>query len=86
MARIEVYPFKVYDSMSRNGITEGRLSTREYIRERGGEIIEGGRRNVDASLVDHQGRLVLDPSSESATFLRELDSADDHGEVCACTR
>jgi hypothetical protein len=80
--RIEVYPFSRYDSESGKMLEDRRCSTREYIRERGGVIIEGGTRLVGDTLVDHQGRLILDPSGESARLLKQLDAAEGgHGET-----
>jgi hypothetical protein len=82
MARIEVFPFRRFDSASGKMLEERRLSTREYIRERGGVIIEGGMRPVEDTLVDHQGRLVLDPSRDSARLLKQLNAAENgHGET-----
>ena len=74
MARIEVFPFKVWDPLAGAIIVVTRLSTRDFIRSAGGEIIEGRMRTVDESLVDHNGRIVLDSGIEGVKFLKELDA------------
>lgn len=76
MARVEAYPCRRYDPASGKMLEDQRLSTREYIRERGGVAIEGGMRLVDDSLVDHQGCLVLEtPGNVNRKPLTELVDA-----------
>ena len=72
MTRKEVFPFEARDATTGATITDTRLSTREYIGQRHCKIIENRMRTVDESLVDSEGRLILDPDSASAELLKEL--------------
>ena len=78
MARVDVFPFKVYDAIAGAMIPDPRLATREHIRSRGADIIERGICVVDERLVDKDGRLLLDPSSLSAAVLKELYATGGH--------
>jgi hypothetical protein len=72
MTRKEVFPFEARDASSGATIVDTRLSTREYISEHHGKIIESRMRTVHESLVDSEGRVILDPDSQSAILLKEL--------------
>ena len=72
MARKEVFPFEDRDALSGATIVDTRLSTRVYINRRHCKIIESRMRTVDESLVDSEGRLILDSNGPSAILLKEL--------------
>jgi hypothetical protein len=80
MSRKEVFPFETRDAASGVTIVDTRLSTREYISERHCMIIENRMHTVDESLVDSEGRLILDSDCPSASMLKELAEVG-HGEV-----
>jgi hypothetical protein len=80
MARKEVFPFEVRDTASGAAIVDTRLSTREFISERHWKAIEGRMRTVDESLVDNEGRVILDTDGPSAILLKELAEVG-HGEA-----
>ena len=80
MARKEVFPFEARDVASGAKIVDTRLSTREYISERHCKIVESRMRTVDESLVDSEGRLILDSDCPSANILKELAEVG-HGEA-----
>ena len=79
MTRKEVFPFEIRDTSSGATIVDTRLSTREYIGQRHWKIIESRMRTVDESLVDSEGRVILDTDGPSAELLKELAEIG-HGE------
>ena len=80
MTRKEVFPFEIRDTSSGATIVDTRLSTREYISERHWKIIESRMRTVDESLVDSEGRVIMDSDGPSADLLKELAETG-HGEA-----
>jgi hypothetical protein len=80
MTRKEVFPFESRDVASGETIVDTRLSTREFISERHCHVIESRMRTVDESLVDNEGRLILDSDCPSASILKEM-AAVGHGEA-----
>jgi hypothetical protein len=79
MTRKEVFPFEIRDTSSGATIVDTRLSTREYIGQRHWKIIESRMRTVDESLVDSEGRVIMDTDGPSAELLKELAEIG-HGE------
>ena len=80
MARKEIFPFEARYAVSGATIVDTRLSTREYIGQRHHKIIENRMRTVDESLVDGEGRVILDTDGPSANLLKELAEVG-HGEA-----
>ena len=72
MSRKEVFPFETRDPESGATVIDTRLSTRGYIEGRRCKIIESRMRTVDESLVDGEGRILLDSDGESAKLLKQL--------------
>lgn len=74
MARIEVFPFTVWDNLAGATVTRTLLSTRDFIDRANGQPVLAKMRMVDDSLLDGNGRVVLDPTTPSAKYLKELDA------------
>jgi hypothetical protein len=70
--KIKLYPFRVFDMKTGSNSVVNRFSTPEFIRAARGEPIDDGAREFDEALVDGDGRLLIDPHSDSARLLKEL--------------
>jgi hypothetical protein len=80
MTRIAVFPFEVWDAVEGKNVTKTRLSTRGFIDRANGEAILASMKMADESLVDGHGRVVLDPTTDSAKYLKKLN-AEGEGEA-----
>ena len=70
--KIEILRYKKWDQTNGAYVQPSDLATRNYIARIRAEAIEGSRRNVEESLVDREGRAIVDPGTEEAIELKHL--------------